>query len=55
MKTDAKIDMLHQSGMFGKSPTNSRTRKSDVSDDPSMMSVVSGYCISSYLSERCAL
>jgi kinesin family member 20 len=34
MKTDAKIDMLHQSGLFGKSPAKlRRARKSDVSED----------------------
>lgn len=32
MKTDAKIDMLHKSGLFGKG-TASRARKSGISED----------------------
>lgn len=34
MKNDAKIDMLHQSGLFGKAPArSSRARPSDISED----------------------
>jgi hypothetical protein len=33
MKNDAKIDMLHQSGLFGKAPAKSRARPSDISED----------------------
>lgn len=34
MKTDAKIDMLHQSGLFGKrSGARSKGRESEVTDE----------------------
>lgn len=33
MKTDAKIDMLHQSGLFGKGPSKMKARQSDITED----------------------
>lgn len=33
MKTDAKIDMLHKSGLFGKGVSKPKTRKSNISED----------------------
>jgi hypothetical protein len=45
MKTDAKIDMLHHSGLFGRVTGKARDRTSDVSEDVDAersMSTVSG-------------
>lgn len=49
MKTDAKIDMLHKSGLFGKSTSKPKPRKSNISEDTEdeeevdfSMSIVSG-------------
>lgn len=41
MKIDAKIDMLHQSGLFGKTPGKSRRVLEDLEDEVDVeMSIV---------------
>lgn len=41
MKIDAKIDMLHQSGLFGKTPGKSRRVLEDLEDEEDVeMSIV---------------
>jgi hypothetical protein len=48
MKTDAKIDMLHQSGLFGNGTTNARTSVSDISEDVEEGQSVSVVSLSSF-------